>query len=349
MPSRKIRLRPVERLSRSIEKLINGSWQGKLESAALAHRLPDARMRQTVIGGHTHIDENNNLYVSGIGERDTPSIAVDTARNVAIGDGSVIGSGTFDSVIIGSFGGIADDSGGGNVLIGPSNYMGAPGNDVTLIGEDNFDYGGSSQVGIGYATQLAGNSLVAIGENANAGDIAGFDDYPTFICHTYGHAAVNTGSESILIGHYQGQSRQNLTTVMGSSLLLQEVLELFDGRGPISVSGGEGFISGTLNWVDASDGNVDVNLLAIEVDDGTRDLDIAGRAAGTWYIFKKVDSTANTVTINADAADSIEGAASIVLTDEWDYVSIFAIALGFPTPTTTAWVIAGGRVGGVPI
>lgn len=82
-----------------------------------------------------------------------------------------------------------------------------------------------------------------------------------------------------------------------------------------------------------------------------------GQSIGTWFRIKKVDSSANTVTITASAGQTIDSFASIVLTDQYDYIDVVANEIfdhyttppfGGPAVFRREWSLFGGIVGGVP-
>lgn len=62
--------------------------------------------------------------------------------------------------------------------------------------------------------------------------------------------------------------------------------------------------------VDASSGNVTIDLLA------------ASSQNGVVYIFKKIDSSGNSVTIDANGSETIDGEGTIVLNLQYAYVTI---------------------------
>ncbi len=69
----------------------------------------------------------------------------------------------------------------------------------------------------------------------------------------------------------------------------------------------------TYIMVDATAGNKVVNLPAISGLSGNRE-----------YAVKKVDASGNTVTVTANGSDTIDGAATVVLSSQYDYVRIVA-------------------------
>lgn len=78
--------------------------------------------------------------------------------------------------------------------------------------------------------------------------------------------------------------------------------------------------------VNAASGNVTITLPDIP--------GAAGVDNGRIYVIKKIDSSVNTVTIDADSSDNIDGAATYVLTGQYDSVMIQAI------PTNTWNILA---------
>ena len=61
---------------------------------------------------------------------------------------------------------------------------------------------------------------------------------------------------------------------------------------------------------DAADGDITVSLPK------------AKESSGRAYTVKKIDATANTVTVDGDDAETIDGAATKVLTSQWETLSI---------------------------
>lgn len=63
--------------------------------------------------------------------------------------------------------------------------------------------------------------------------------------------------------------------------------------------------------VDATSAAVTVTLPAV-----------AGMPAGTWYAIKKTDATGNTVTVDANASETIDGATTQVITGRYTTLTI---------------------------
>lgn len=102
--------------------------------------------------------------------------------------------------------------------------------------------------------------------------------------------------------------------------------ELFcDGNESHSLSDETGTTvnAGTDTYImcDATSGNVTVNLPALST------------VANREYVIKKVDATGNTVTIDANSAETIDGATTQVLSTQYDYIRIIA--------GTSEWHIVG--------
>jgi hypothetical protein len=64
--------------------------------------------------------------------------------------------------------------------------------------------------------------------------------------------------------------------------------------------------------------------------------DTSASLDGRIYTIKKIDSSANTVTIDPSGSETIDGAATLVLANQWDYVRIQAHAGN--------WIIVGGNI-----
>jgi hypothetical protein len=75
---------------------------------------------------------------------------------------------------------------------------------------------------------------------------------------------------------------------------------------------------------DASSGNVTLNLPAI-----------AASNRGVWYRIKRIDSTANTVTINRAGSDTIDGTTSLTIPYQYDEVDLVA------PDTGVDWMVVG--------
>lgn len=79
----------------------------------------------------------------------------------------------------------------------------------------------------------------------------------------------------------------------------------------------------------------------------------AGCAEGTVLIIRKADDSANTLTLQASGSDTIDGQASITLTDQYDMLFVIAtiqITGIYPGIVyTPVWMIVTGRVGGVVV
>jgi len=83
--------------------------------------------------------------------------------------------------------------------------------------------------------------------------------------------------------------------------------------------------------VDATGGNRVVTLPTLNT--GSPDSSVE---AGRSYWVKKLDATANTVTVTPAAGETIDGAANYVLTAQWKFVQVRA---GVSSGTTLAWFI----------
>ena len=51
-------------------------------------------------------------------------------------------------------------------------------------------------------------------------------------------------------------------------------------------------------------------------------LPAASGSTGRVYVVKKIDAAANSVTVDANGAETIDGAANTVLSSQWDYVTV---------------------------
>jgi hypothetical protein len=108
-----------------------------------------------------------------------------------------------------------------------------------------------------------------------------------------------------------------------------------DGSGNLTASGGGGgstaITTKTANYtttnadhtilVDATSGNITVTLVAVSGN------------SGLIHVIKKIDSSTNTVTIDGNASETIDGALTQVLTGQWQSIEIHTNA--------TSWYIIG--------
>jgi hypothetical protein len=58
---------------------------------------------------------------------------------------------------------------------------------------------------------------------------------------------------------------------------------------------------------------------------------------GYWFTFKKIDATANVVTIKAGAAGTIDASNTYLLSTQYKYVTVYS------TSTSDGWVITGNN------
>lgn len=68
----------------------------------------------------------------------------------------------------------------------------------------------------------------------------------------------------------------------------------------------------TVKGINAAAGNTTVNLPAVST------------VTKKTYWIKKIDSSANTVTIDPDGSETIDGASTLVLSSQWDYAVIIS-------------------------
>lgn len=90
--------------------------------------------------------------------------------------------------------------------------------------------------------------------------------------------------------------------------------------------------------VDASDQN---KILLVDTSGGNVDIDLqASAAAGNGFelIVKKIDATANTVSVNGDAAETIDGSNTQTLTRQYETITPIADAANWNLSTTIDWL-----------
>lgn len=280
------------------------------------------------------------------------------------GEGSSLG----ENILITPSGG-AVDAGKLNMILGGASYSdGAAGdplfanignivistNDVgsgAAHGQDNIVIGPAS----GVTAQAFGRDLTAIGTgDIEAGDAQAWADYllgipgafPTSESWVGGHDAQVLGSRSAVLGVSVGLNRTQaaLIGVDDGPTILPFGIEL----GELWID--EDFTAdgrAFLYNVDADGGNRIATLTAIDaINDDPEDFK-NGFKRGTLHAFKKIDASANTVTIDPGGTDTIEGQSSIVLTDQYDYVILQAVNIGV-APGTNYWTILGSQIGGPP-
>ena len=102
----------------------------------------------------------------------------------------------------------------------------------------------------------------------------------------------------------------------------------------LQVNGSLALISRYVNWSPFTVGGVDYYIRA-DCRNGNMMINLpdAKGKVGRIYIFKKIDSSSNTVTINAFNFQTVDGAPTKVLSSRWDYVQIIC--------TGTNWEIIG--------
>jgi hypothetical protein len=121
--------------------------------------------------------------------------------------------------------------------------------------------------------------------------------------------------------------------------------------GAVNIAGGAGYGTGTKGVVTASRLRADGFSTAIvsksadytlTADDGTVEVDASGAArtmtlpavsaaAGRIYVIKKTDSSGNAVTVDPNASETIDGAATVSLASQYSTIIVQANAAG------TAW------------
>lgn len=204
------------------------------------------------------------------------------------------------------------------------------------------------------AVAVAGRDGTIIGTgDIQGGDLQAFQDYvdsvpgaaPTQRFLVAGHGTQVHGSNSGALGVGIVVERQGVVAVGTEDgvTLLPYGLEL--GTEPL-ITASPVVPSGEA-WMypfNATAGNKVVNLQALDDSIDANEDNWNGRKLGTSLCIAKMDSSANTVTVNANAADSLDGSASIVLTNQYD----FAILHGSPGVGAKVWKIVSSRIGGSP-
>lgn len=193
---------------------------------------------------------------------------------------------------------------------------------------------GVSSVARGGTGNVQANS-VAIGRAATAGGTAAFTEQAIAI----GDAATASQDDSIAIGT-SASSTHAQATAIGMLAVSTFAGQVVTGRDEhITVT------PGGLNWkvlartadytVEAAGTNAAAKQVMITMDAtaGNRNITlppVVSTEIGRVLIVKKIDSSVNTVTLTADAtgtADLIDGAATVVLANQYDVCWIIASAL----------------------
>lgn len=201
-----------------------------------------------------------------------------------------------DAVVIGYSAHSADYE---SVAIGP--YAEALNSDAIAIGYEAEATDGYA-VAIGYYA-IADYDSVAIGESAEAtGDAA--------VALGYGSDAAFNGS--VALG-------EGVSTDYADQVKLGDALKYVESPGAM-VWNLESFATSGTQSVDFTGLNL---VMACDATAGNQDLSLpSGSPAGRVVVVKKADGGANTVTINTAGAETIDGAASLVLSAAWEKVML---------------------------
>jgi hypothetical protein len=273
-----------------------------------------------------------------------------TQGTIAIGAVIEFGTtGTFSSQVV-----IGEETycgGAENVLVGP--YIVAYDDDSPAVGLAactvgvgvglNVKLNGDCVLGAGHDAVVRSDFSTALGPHARAGK-----DQNTDSCNALGRLATALGHRSQALGVNSTVADGHTASIaLGYNALTTAAAQLmvgddavdaqinavhFNGSATAAITADSagratftGFIAQpsttlvagtTLNTthglvrVDATVGNLTILLPA------------AASVSGRQYTVKKVDVSVNTVTVDANAAETIDGAATVVLSAQWDSVTI---------------------------
>lgn len=254
-----------------------------------------------------------------------------------------------------------------------SNITGSSYN-IVLQASQLFQYWGEDNIGIGAElATVVGHSLINIGNNnfmerfTETNPPIGSPGYHIeFADHEFalalGHDLYPDGDYAVNIGFNVGTNRLAHMLVSadgfgGSAFGVYGHIELgVDYKGINGSS--DGIAEGPVVSYDCTSGNRVFTLKAIYTGGiPLNACDLApdygyfnGRMEGEWLIIRKSDPSANTLTINATAPDTIDGAASVVLSKIYDYVELIAIWSNYGVGLKrTEWMVKSARIGSVVI
>jgi hypothetical protein len=225
----------------------------------------------------------------------------------------------------------------------------------------------------GEGNDVIGQDLISIGNNWVARERGPFDGTQVYEwlyqAQAYGYNCFVSGDQSIVMGNYAETSRagQMLFWADGQALTLGGIIEYTtDFNASVQQSGtlhSGGLRGGSIIPFRTNAGNITFILDDITSGAGFSYYDSGtypngndynnGKAQGTWLIIKKVSSDSNHVIVQPNSG-TLDGLASITLTDQWDYVEVLALRyrtgdVGPGYAWANAWTILDGRIGGVPI
>lgn len=225
------------------------------------------------------------------------------------------------------FGTSLRDTGGnqyrGSLVIGSGAYVdgsagGGNGEAATVVGSNAHSTAWAVAVGTGASadqwstavgpwSQAFGEDAVAVGENTVTA---------AFAAVALGYQATANNAQSVALGYnslaqHDGEvalgRNQGFVTIPGGLRFFSQV-GVSSGATTMDASKKDTFIR-----ADASAGNVTINLITADA-----------AAVGRILTVKKIDSSANTVTLDGSGAETIDGAATYVLTAQWESVTVMA-------------------------
>lgn len=226
----------------------------------------------------------------------------------------------------------------------------------------------------GAQASVWGTGLITVGPNVIERYSGFFEVWENIIdAAAFGYNNRVSGDYSMVIGQNGTTYRTEhmvLYTDDGGAITLGNIIEIANAQlrpsAGVIHSGNMGSLNGTVCPVHCNmpgsygpvGGTVQFILDDVDADalhvysrgtDPNGDDFLNGSAIGTWFIIKKVDDSANTVTVIPESG-TIDGHASIVLTDQWDYVEVVAInAIDGAGGAVATWTLIAGMIGGIPI
>jgi Cu/Ag efflux protein CusF len=156
----------------------------------------------------------------------------------------------------------------------------------------------------------------------------------------------DSGGTTWILKQYDGSNDITIGTI-------DTVTDTFTAAGTVYLSQGILSKSATYTVLNADSGK----LITFDATGGacTANIDAPGNLASSFVaVIQKVDSSSNAVTIDPNAANTVNGASTLVLSKQWDAAFIFkngnnisAVVCRFYDPASV--VITGGTINGTPI
>jgi len=284
-----------------------------------------------------NIDVTNGVHISAGGST-IPSAAAATTVVIGQTAGAALEAGAHSSVIIGNLAGEALTAGNENIFIGAEAARDVTdGENNVIIGRlaaDEENYSSNTIIGFSAAGSIAGNNNIILGQSAAPSKTSGENNV---IIGGSAAGANVTGENSIYLGNTAGRDET------GSAVLFIDSLD----RGSEAAGRTDSLIYGVFNATPASqtlalNANVGVTYLLsrsqatkdaaytaateeylfCDATGGAFSITLPAVSAGLQYTIKKTDSSANAVTIDGNASETIDGELTQILTTQYDAITI---------------------------